>query len=365
MRVIQRVGVMNRGGQETLWMNFLRKSRNIELQMDFLVGTSLKGDYDDEIRDLGAKVIYQGDCRKKGILKWFDNMHTVAKTLKSIGKCDVFHINNYLVFDTLSDVIAAKLAGINKIIVHSHNSEGPHRIVQIILRPILNKMGIIRVACSDKAAEWMFGTKDNIPIINNGIETEKYKLDPNIREQFRESLKILNDEILIGHVGRFDEQKNHTFLLDIFFEISKRNDKVKLILVGCGPLETLIREKVKKLELEDKVIFYGTSNKVNEIMMAMDLFLFPSLYEGLPLVLVEAQASGLRIVCSDTISQDTIITDLVTMVDINKSASAWADVVFEKLGYERKDYNTIVYDKGFDINQTILQVLEIYEGKDI
>lgn len=359
MKILQRVGVMNRGGQETLWMNFLRNCDRKDLQIDFLVKTD-GGAYDKEISELGSRVIFQGQYRSRGIFQWIERIKLVADTIKNSGDYDVFHINTYLAIDALCDVLSAKLAGIKTIVVHSHNSDGPHRLLQAFLRPVLNHMGIKKAACSDKAAKWMFGTEKNILIINNGIDTQEFQMNQEIRNRIRNELDIKEDEVLIGHVGRFDDQKNHTFLIDIFYELSKINNKVKLLMVGRGTLENSIRKKVDKLGITDRVIFFGVSNKVSELMMAMDIFLFPSLYEGLPLVVVEAQSAGLKCFCSDTISKDAIITDYVISIPLSEDAYRWSSIIEEGVDYLRIDTNNIVAQKGFDISQSIQQVKKLY-----
>ena len=367
MKILQRVGILNRGGQETLWMNVLRCSDRRNMSIDFLVKNSEMGAYEQEAKSLGSSVFHQENLKSRSkIFKYVERANVIYKFFKEHPGYDVMHINTYLAIDALFDIIGGKLAKVPCIVVHSHNSTGPHHYIHFVCRTIVNMMNIERVACSKEAALWMFGTNKNVTMINNGIIVDNFKFDNDIRLKCRNELNISESEVLIGHVGRFDEQKNHSFLIDIFSKINYISNNYKLLLIGKGPLEESIRTKVHDLGLEERVIFYGSSNRVNELMMAMDIFLFPSLYEGLPLVLVEAQSSGLRCICSDTISNDTFITDLVTPIQLNDNPEEWAHSVIESFDYQRIDYSSKIRDKGFDILNTIEQLKQLYSrGKSM
>ena len=198
------------------------------------------------------------------------------------------------------------------------------------------KYANLQLACSKEAGEWLFGNTQFI-VLNNGIDVSKYVFNQNIREEYRKILGF-SDELVLGHVGRFSNQKNHNFLIDIFYEIIKINKKSKLILIGTGELENEIKEKVESLSLKEKVIFLGARADVNKIMQAMDVFILPSLFEGLPVVGVEAQASGLPCIISDTVSKDVKITDSVLQISLSLPPEEWGKKLIDFYEtFERKD----------------------------
>ena len=328
-RIIQEVTIMNRAGQETLWMNVFRKTDRTKLMYDFLVYSTEVGDYDDEIKSLGGKVIYIGDNLYRGkISKYFGEIKRVKNFFENHREYDTYHINTYHAM-ALFSVIGARMAGVSRIIVHSHNTNAVHPTLHKLVRPVLNLLKFEKFACSDEAGEWMFGKRKmrqgKVKIVKNGIDTKAYQFDENIRKQKRADLGIVDSTKVIGHIGRFNFQKNHSFLIDIFEESSKNHDDCKLLLIGRGELEDDIRAKVKEKGLDDKVLFLGVRSDVNELLMAMDVFLFPSLFEGLGIVLIEAQAAGLRSVCSSIIPEEATMTDDIIRVPLDASADKWAE----------------------------------------
>lgn len=254
-------------------------------------------------------------------------------------------------------------------IAHSHNidfqSKNPmKKIIGNLLKKSLIKYSTDYFACSELAGKWLFG-KDIVnskmfKIIHNSIDLEKFKYNENIRKKLRDELYIEDDEIVIGHVGRFTNQKNHTFLIDIFNEINKINNRSKLLLVGTGPLENEIKEKVTRLRLEDRVIFLGFKSNINEYMQAMDIFVFPSLYEGLGIVLIEAQASGLKCFTSkDVVPYEANISENLNYISLNDSAVIWANKILENT-YNRDCNENIIKNKEYDINYTVKYLQDFY-----
>jgi glycosyltransferase involved in cell wall biosynthesis len=222
------------------------------------------------------------------------------------------------------------------------------------------KFGTCNLACSSLAAKYFFGTKD-CTIIKNGVDTNGYKFNPEPRSSLRKKYNISPSTHVLGHIGRFDEVKNHKFLLDIFDEYYKRNRDSKLMLVGEGHLEEQVREKVKTLGLEDNVIFLGVRNDIPDILCAMDCFVMPSLYEGLPFVLVEAQASGLPCVISDTINQDSRLAPYLKFRGLNDDLSLWVDDIKGLIGENNREEGAkYVKEQGFDILSTVQYLEHLY-----
>lgn len=263
----------------------------------------------------------------------------------------------------------AKKYNIKVRIVHSHNTDFQtkniiKKIIGNILKIPMRNYATNFFACSTIAGIWLFNKKNvsngNVKIIRNAVDYDKFKFNKETRDKIRKKLKIKNNEILIGHVGRFTNQKNHKFLIDIFKEINKKNNNTKLVLIGTGELENLIKEKVKKYELEDKVIFLGFRSDVNDLMQAMDIFLFPSLYEGLPVVLIEAQAASLPIFTSkDVVSNEVNITDKVKFISLKESSKKWADEIL-KCDLNRKSTYKDIKNAGYLIEDTAKELLKFY-----
>lgn len=250
-----------------------------------------------------------------------------------------------------------------KLIAHSHNGNGYSPIINGLFRLLLNRSSNKKLACSNVAAKWLFGkaAKEAV-IINNGIDTDRFSFNVEKRNRIRKVYGIAN-EYVIGHVGRFSEQKNHEKILEIFIEVKKYVTNTKLLLVGGGEKEEMIRQLVKKLSIEDAVIFAGKQMEIEAYYSAFDVFLMPSLYEGLPIVGIEAQSSGLSCYFSDRIDKQIMITDRAKMLPLNSSSSVWAEAIIneKQLEQERLKYAKIIDDKGYSINSTIKILEVIYE----
>ena len=285
---------------------------------------------------------------------------------------DVVHIHNSNVFCIL-EAILAKAAGVKKVIVHSHNTAmggfGIRRLVKMVFQ-VLGKSFWPLVAdeycaCSTEAGVWMFGKgaveKGKVHILKNGIVGNKYYFNDEIRKEYRSKLGWV-DKYIIGHVGRFSTQKNHTFLLDIFNEILKLEPNARLLLFGEGELKKQAVEKVLNLGLSDKVNFYGTSKEINKWLQVMDLFLFPSLYEGLPVSGIEAQAAGVPVLASDTISPEFKITDCVKWMKLNAPAKDWAQKAVAILHTKSfRMTKSEIQEQGYDIVCTAKELKLIYD----
>jgi glycosyltransferase involved in cell wall biosynthesis len=265
---------------------------------------------------------------------------------------DIVHINMVTAANSIQ-VFAARMSKCRRVIIHSHNS----RVQSGMMRNMLHFWGKLFIsylatdffACSKEAARHLFYRRDFV-MIRNAIDVKRFSFNDTARVYMRNKLKLTGDTIVIGNVGRFEIQKNHLFLLDIFSKILLQNPKVILLLVGEGPLENKVREKANKIKIGDNIIFYGTTEDIQDIYPAMDILVMPSLYEGLCVVCIEAQASGLPVIASDVISRETELTDLVTFLSLSESPVFWADIILKTSGRKYTgDIIGIVSGKGYDI----------------
>ena len=292
IRVLNLFTIMNRGGAETMVMNYYRNIDRTKVQFDFLVHRDEKGAYDDEILSLGGKIYHmipiypQNFLTYKKMLREFFNEHKEYKIIHS-------HMSElgYFAFKE------AKKQGIPIRICHAHNA--PHMWdLKMIMRTYFKKMMMSYIThmftCGNEAGEWLYGKKNlkNMIMLNNAVDAKKFEYDKNKANRLKIEMG-LKDKFVVGHVGRFNVQKNHIFLLEIFNELYKIDDSSVLLLAGMGEEEDKIKQKVKELNLDNVVRFLGVRNDVDNLMQVFDIFLFPSLYEGLPVTLIVAQSSGL------------------------------------------------------------------------
>ena len=306
IRVAQVIGMAVNGGVESCIMNYYRHIDKTKVQFDFLVESTSNIIDKDKIEAMGGKVIIIPPYTK--IFKYIKELRRIFKE----GNYDIVHSNmNALSVFTL---FAAWLAKIKVRIAHSHSTtnkkEWKKNLIKNILRPFSKVFATDYFACSELAGRWLFGNKTfnkgKVTIINNAIEVEKFLFNEEVRSQIRKELNI-EDKFVIGHVGRFVEQKNHIFLIDIFYEVQKERSESVLLLIGDGPLYNDIYQKVERLGILDKVIFAGVHKHPERFYQAMDVFVFPSLYEGLGMVLIEAQINGLPCIISNNIPKEAIL----------------------------------------------------------
>lgn len=318
--VAQIMGKMIGGGVESVIMNYYRHLDRTKVQFDFICDADSTNIPREEIERLGGKVIICPPYQKlpqyvKFLEKLFDEK-----------KYKVVHAN----INTLSvfPLYAAKRAGVPVRIAHSHNTSNPREIVRNLIKNCLRVFSKVYAtdyfACSEKAGRYQFGKraaeKGLVRIIPNAIEIEKFRFDEVAREKLRQELGLRENDFVIGHVGRFVPQKNHTFLIDVFAKVKKTRPEAKLMLIGQGPLEEKIRGKVHRLGLEKDVLFLGQRNDVNKLYSAMDVFVLPSLYEGLPVVGVEASVNGLPCILSSTITDELEKDRRIVHLDNKRSA---------------------------------------------
>ena len=234
-----------------------------------------------------------------------------------------------------------------------------------MLRPFSKVYVTDYMCCSELAGRWLFGDKaydsGKVYLLNNAIDLDKFKYNKSLRKEKRKELGISDDTLVIGHIGRFVAQKNHTFLIDIFNELHKKNPSSLLLLVGQGPLMEEIKNKVKELKLNDSVRFLGQRNDVNELYQAFDVFCLPSLYEGLPVVGVEAQASGLLCILSNAMTKETKVLDITKFMSLNNTPREWADSILDDVKrYKIIDSSKEMRSKNFYIKEEAKKLEKYY-----
>lgn len=359
----------NKGGIESYIIAQLRHIDKNFFKYDFLIAKdSPMVAYEKEIKSYECNIYREYIPLGKNPFKHYLALYKFFKKNKNVY--DIV-ITNIVDFYNINILIIAKLFGVKVCIAHSHMAYDSRRtFLRKILVNINRKIFAPRFcdylfACSEKAYKWMFGDKlwkkKGALIVKNGIEYSKFEFDKKKRERIREKLNI-NSKLVLGHTGKFLDQKNHKFIIDIYSEIHKRNPNTVLLLIGKGPLEEKIRKKVVKLNLIDCVKFLGMRDDVNELLQAIDIFLFPSKYEGLPVSLIEAQAAGLKCFVSDeVISKEVAITDLIEFISLNKDAKFWAEKILSAYPYERKIQAQLIKQNGYDIEGEIKNIEEFFK----
>ncbi|NWQ39145.1 glycosyltransferase family 1 protein [Bacillus sp. EB106-08-02-XG196] len=360
IRVLHVVVNMNRGGAETLVMNLYRNIDRTKVQFDFL--TCKEGIFDSEIKELGGtihRIPYVSEVGHFGYLKSLNNFFSTNNEYTIVHS----HLNRMSGFV----LRAAKRAGIRYCITHSHNTGGEGGLLAKGYKwysgLFIPSNSDYTLACSQAAAKWLFGRKSNdARLLNNGIEPEMFSYSPDIRMRKRKELGI-SDQIVIGHVGRFTKQKNHMFLIEVFAEFVKRKPESTLLLCGDGVLRKDIERKVYELNLQKEVKFLGVRSDINQLLQAFDLFLFPSLHEGLPVTLIEAQAAGIPCLISDEITNEVDMgLDLLKFLELT-SVDSWV-AELENFSMEQRERNTsklkMLRDKGYDIKNTASWLEDFY-----
>lgn len=297
--------------------------------------------------------------------------YTVAKEVGKFLRThhyDIVHIHS--LSDTMMALISAEAdkSGASKVIVHSHCGglvdNLKHKILVLLSSLVMERHVDIYCACSRLAADWKFAPKhaERAVILNNGIDDEKYLYDSERRQKIRAKLGYKNNDFVVGHVGRFTFQKNHPFLIDVFAEVAGRDNDARLLLVGDGEDKEQIHQLVNNQGLKKKVTFTGAVSNVEDYMMAMDVFVLPSRFEGLPIVGIEAQASDLPIITSDTVSKELDLAGNVTFLPL-ETAALWAERILGTKGKKRKRLEGFLREHGYSVKQTADRVRQLYGVK--
>lgn len=357
IRILQVVPNMQAGGLESFIMNIYRNIDRSKVQFDFLVHYQKRCFFDDEIERLGGK-IYRLSVREDN--RVFRYIRDLNHFFREHPEYRVVH--GHMPSLALFYLHTARKNGVPVRIIHSHNTnteKTPKGYCKRLLLRFANRDSNVSFACSGAAGKFLF-RRTEYTIIPNAIDTEKFRFDLGIRNQTRWELG-LDGQFVVGHVGRFNTQKNHLFLLDIFSEIIKRNPLSVLLLIGKGETEDSVHRKTDAMGLGDYVRFLGVRSDMERLYQAMDVFVLPSLFEGLPVVGIEAQAAGLPCVFSNTISKEVKITDLVTFEPLTHSAKEWADrILSQPVQTERKDTSGSIIKAGYDIASVAKKMEHFY-----
>lgn len=361
IRIAQIIGKWVGGGVEAVVMNYYRFIDHKKIQFDFICDDDSTNIPYEEIERLGGKVILIP--RYQQIFKY----HKELKKILQQGNYKIVHshINALSVFS----LFAAKSAKVPVRIAHSHSTtnkkEWKKNIIKQILVPFSKIFATHYFACTEHAAKWLFGNKTfnngEVFVLNNAIDLKRFEYNKNIRNKKRNELNITEDTLVIGNIGRFVQQKNHNFLIEIFKEIYIKNNNSILLLVGQGPLEDEIKNKVEMLGLKENVRFLGQRLDVDELYQAFDTFLLPSLYEGLGMVYVEAQAAGLYSFASTEVPSIAKVTENMEFISLDEAPEKWAEILLNKYGVKnRNGYRETIANNGFDIEVEVKKLEEKY-----
>ena len=346
------------GGIESFLYNLYSTIDREKVQFDF-VSRSDNPAFKSELTNLGANIFTVNSYKRP--LKYMHNLEQIIKN----GDYDVIHIHKNSAANVLPFCVTNKLKNV-RVFVHSHNTKpsvnGCASVLHNINKKYLYNSANKHFACSQVAGEWMYGKNIKFRVLRNGIITSKYRFNEEKRKDKRQELNIPNSAFVVGNVGRFAEQKNQKRLVEVFDEVKKLNPNIYLLLIGDGNLKEKIQLYVKEKNIAN-VKFLGVRNDIPDLMMAMDAFIMPSLYEGLPIVGVEAQAAGLNLYLSNTISKETQLLDSVKWFDLNESNKRIAESIKIEMidDEERKSRNDDVKNNGYDIEQTAKELLYEYE----
>lgn len=333
--------------------NYITAMERDELDLHFIAYSETPQTLKQYFGNYGT--VYTLTDRKEQLWKYLRGLCQVLKR-----GFDVMHIHGNS-GTMLIEVVIAKLYGVKNIIIHGHSTSTNHPVVNRILKAPMMRLADTCIACSKASGEWLYG---NYPytVLNNAIDLNRFRFSEVNREKYRDEFGI-KDEFLVGHIGHFTPQKNHFFLIDIFFEFHKLEPNSKLLLISDGPRFDQVKAKVAELGLQETVIFAGRRNDIAEIYSAMDLFLLPSNWEGLPLVMVEAQTNGLSLLVSDVITQDAKCTDRTFYKPLDHGALFWAEQLqqIKNSNFDRMvDDRGNIAEKGFDIHTEAEKLRQIY-----
>lgn len=360
-RVLQVVTIMNRGGIETMIMNHYRAIDRTKIQFDFLVHRQERGDYDDEIEQLGGHIYRAFPIRPWKYIQYFKWLKDFFyKNNDYIAIHAHIQENSGFVFKVASKFNIKTLISTSHTAGYGIDYKYPFRLYA---KFYLNRYCSHKIACGKMAGEHLYGKNSEFIVIHNAIDVAKFKYNVNVRNKIRHKLNIEN-KFIIGNVARFHKGKNHKFIVDIFYEIYKQDKNCCLVLVGDGEEFETIKSKVESLGLTTNVLLLGVRNDVNELLQAFDILLFPSLFEGIPVSIIEAQAAGLPSILSDTIDNETAITSNVEFHSLEAPISEWTNAILDKKAFKRIDTTSEIVGAGYDVIQNTKLLYRLYTQKE-
>lgn len=363
-------GKLDAGGAEALIVNLFREIDRDTFDIDFLVYENKKYFYSNIVEELGGHIVPLAEIESSFLpLRLVQRWINLYKLLKK-NKYDVFHCNCDFSLKFVELAIAKK-TGIPIRVCHSHNSSLDTTsfkgkisyYVHRLFRPLLSKYATDLLACSTEAGTWLYGNNvpnNRITIINNGIDSQYYSYDEKTRTEMRHKLDV-NNQLVLGNIGRFTPIKNQKFMVDIAVEARKQSIPVKVVLIGDGDLKFPTEEYAKACKVEDIVCFVGTTTKVRDYLMAFDCFVMPSLFEGLPVSGIEAQASGVACVVSNSVSAELDLTGNIKFVSLSAGPAAWLQqIVLWHSQVKRTDTSEKIIACDYDIKNLAQKIEKIY-----
>ncbi|MBQ7410039.1 MAG: glycosyltransferase family 1 protein [Clostridia bacterium] len=354
IRILQIVPNMQQGGIENFIMNIYRNIDKNKIQFDFLVHYNKKCFFDEEIERLGGKIYRFPVMENKNVIRYIKELD---KFFKEHTEYKVVH--GHMASLAFIYLWIAKKNGVKYRIIHSHGTsflKTVKGIAKYILFRFADKHANVRWACSNEAGKYLY-KKKSFDVIPNAIDFKKFEYNPKIRETVRKELDINEETFVIGHVGRFNLQKNHKFIINLMEKLLRENENLKLLLIGDGETKEEINKLACDLNINNKIIFLGIREDVNRIYQAMDILIMPSLFEGLPVTGIEAQANGLKCLFSDNITREVDISKKSEFIKL--SEEAWKNSIIENIHYKRdlKDFDNSI----FNIEKLTKQLQRRYE----
>lgn len=345
------------GGLASVMLNYYRSLDKNGLQIDFASTNTITPDLNDEIQKNGSK--YYQLPKRKNIIGYWKAVNCLSRNY------DVVHVHANS-STAVIELSAAKAAGVSKRIHHNHNSKTQHQVINALLHPFFKHSYTDAIACSQLAGDWLFG-KGKYVILRNAINLHKFVYNDDVREQVREKYNIQRNEFVLGHVGKFVEAKNHYFLIKLFAVYHSKHPNSKLLLVGDGVLRAKIETWISESGCAESIVLAGLRSDVSALVQAMDIFVFPSLYEGMPLSVMEAEASGLPCLISSNVTSDVNIGQDVKMKDLTDGVKDWADSIdsFDyAISREVRCHNNyeLITKAGYNIENEANELLKIYNG---
>ena len=363
LRILHILHSMNRGGAENALMNYYRQIDKSKIQFDFLLTNNGRNDFDEEILDLGGKIFTITPLTISNLLKYIRELRLFLR-----HHTEYIIVHSHTSSKSVVPLAIARSLNIPVRISHSHNSmseKGINGLIRDTLMPFLKLTANVYFSCGRQAARWLYGEKmirqGKINIIHNVINASLFRYDIIKRLQIRHTLGIDKEAFIIGNVARFCKEKNHLFSVEILREVITKHPDTILLLVGDGEERPSIESYAKKLGVFEKIKFVGVVPNVYDYEQAMDVFILPSLYEGLPLSIIEAQVSGLPcFTTKGTVSEECSVTDLVNYLPLESGASFWADEILKVIGKERNDRFNEVKAAGYDSVSAAVELQELY-----
>ena len=353
IRVLHYLDSLDWKGEEQVIMNYYRHINTSEVQFDFVTRSQPGCRFQEEIEKRGGKIYYL-PSRERHPIRYIKAFRKILKD----NQYSIVHLNKSGASIAI-DAMICKACGVKTVIGHSHSTFCSALLLHKTCKLFVNLFVDYRFGCSHEAGKWIFGNKKDIAVINNAIDVASFSFDSGKRERLRKEFNV-SDRFVIGFVGRLAPAKNPLRLIDIFHQILSVREDAALLIVGDGPEKAAMEEKIRAYGIEDRVVFAGLRNDVPDLYSAFDVFVLPSLYEGLGMVLMEAQTNGLYSVASDVVPAPDI-TDRVRKISLEESDAAWAQAICDVPATSRDDVAAMIKDGGYDIRYEAEKLQDFYQ----